>query len=103
MDNDVGTSGNNNKAVGVLCVMDPKPMDTKAMRYIESLLKAVQPRLARELGRVIHEEKLTRAKNAAKMDAENKIKFLADMSHEIRCVLLSFYVNLSVSKWARIS
>ncbi|KAI8144869.1 hypothetical protein BJV82DRAFT_606535 [Fennellomyces sp. T-0311] len=72
------------KPVGLLCVMDPKPMDTKSLRYTEAILKAVQPRLARELGRAIHEEKLTRAKNAAKMDAENKIKFLADMSHEIR-------------------
>ncbi|KAI9498329.1 hypothetical protein BDB00DRAFT_443506 [Zychaea mexicana] len=72
------------KTVGVLCVMDPKPMDTKSMQNAHTLLKAAQPRLARELGRTIHEEKLTRAKNAAKMDAENKIKFLADMSHEIR-------------------
>ncbi|KAG2223061.1 hypothetical protein INT45_008262, partial [Circinella minor] len=84
LDDDGGTSGNINKTVGVLCVMDPEPMDTKAIQFTEKLLKAVQSRLARELGRVIHEEKLTRAKNAAKMDAENKIKFLADMSHEIR-------------------
>ena len=76
------------KAVGLLCVMDPKPMDKKSIRYVEALLKAVQPRLGRELGRVIHEERRTKAKNAAKMDAENKIKFLADMSHEIRLVEL---------------
>ncbi|KAI7884689.1 hypothetical protein K492DRAFT_158092 [Lichtheimia hyalospora FSU 10163] len=70
--------------LGMLCILDSKPMDPAMLQKAQHLLLAVQQRTSCELERVVHEECLVRAKNAAKMDAESKIKFLADMSHEIR-------------------
>ncbi|KAI9021609.1 histidine kinase-like ATPase [Phycomyces nitens] len=59
-------------------------MHPQALSVATTLLHALQPRISRELGRIREEEDLKRAKDAAKLDAENKIRFLADMSHEIR-------------------
>lgn len=70
--------------LGMLCVLDNKPMDPSMLQRTQQLLLAMQQRTSCELERIVHEECLVRAKNAAKMDAESKIKFLADMSHEIR-------------------
>lgn len=75
--------------LGMLCILDNKPMDPAMLQKAQQLLLAVQQRTSCELERMVHEECLVRAKNAAKMDAESKIKFLADMSHEIRQVCCS--------------
>lgn len=74
--------------LGMLCVLDNKPMDAAMLQRTQQLLLAMQQRTSCELERIVHEECLVRAKNAAKMDAESKIKFLADMSHEIRQVMV---------------
>lgn len=70
--------------LGVLCILDDKPMQSDRLELALHLLQGTAVRTARELERVREDERLITAKNAAKMDAENKIKFLADMSHEIR-------------------
>ncbi|KAG0180650.1 hypothetical protein DFQ28_001075 [Apophysomyces sp. BC1034] len=64
--------------------MTEKPVDTTKLLFIRKLLESVKLRTVRELQRVREEERLVKAKNDAIQDAENKIKFLADMSHEIR-------------------
>jgi hypothetical protein len=60
---------------------------TKAEPWYEEthqLIKSVATRTMRELSGIRDSERLTKAKNDATQDAESKIKFLADMSHEIR-------------------
>ncbi|KAI7863233.1 hypothetical protein BDF14DRAFT_1734401 [Spinellus fusiger] len=59
-------------------------MHPYALSAATTLLHALEPRVSKELERIREEEELKRAKDAAKLDAENKIRFLADMSHEIR-------------------
>ncbi|OAD78743.1 type IB hybrid histidine kinase [Phycomyces blakesleeanus NRRL 1555(-)] len=77
-------SDTDGQVLGLLCLMTDTPMHPQALSVATTLLHAVQPRVSRELSRIREEEDLKRAKDAAKLDAENKIRFLADMSHEIR-------------------
>ncbi|KAF7724036.1 hypothetical protein EC973_001443 [Apophysomyces ossiformis] len=71
-------------SIGLICIMTDKPVDSAKLLFITDLLESVKLRTMRELQRVREEERLMKAKNDAIQDAENKIKFLADMSHEIR-------------------
>lgn len=64
--------------------MDNKPLQSEQIHLIESILKAVQLRTKNEIARIRQKDNLIMMKNAALSDAESKIKFLAEMSHEIR-------------------
>jgi signal transduction histidine kinase len=66
---------------GIICVMDNKPMNTP---LISTILNTVHDRCINELNQLQTQEQLISARDLALLDAENKLKFLADMSHEIR-------------------
>ncbi|KAI8984268.1 hypothetical protein BDF20DRAFT_833789 [Mycotypha africana] len=70
--------------IGMIAVMDDRPMDASQIKLIKTILSAVELRTVNEIGRLRYRDNLIVAKNAALQDAESKIKFLADMSHEIR-------------------
>ncbi|KAI7905410.1 uncharacterized protein BX663DRAFT_499625 [Cokeromyces recurvatus] len=65
---------------GILCVTTTN----KENKIIPNLLKSVQIRCINELNQLRRQERLINARDLALLDAENKLKFLADMSHEIR-------------------
>ncbi|KAI8084010.1 uncharacterized protein B0P05DRAFT_570424 [Gilbertella persicaria] len=73
-----------NEPVGLISVMDDKPMDTHKIDFVKSILNAVKTRVKNETERTKQRDQLIAVKNAALRDAQSKIKFLADMSHEIR-------------------
>lgn len=72
------------ECIGVMGILHDKPISSQDAHHILKLLEAVKLRAGRELERIREEERLMSTREAAKQDAENKIKFLADMSHEIR-------------------
>lgn len=72
------------ECIGVMGILHDKPITSQDAHHILKLLEAVKLRAGRELERIREEERLMSTREAAKQDAENKIKFLADMSHEIR-------------------
>jgi signal transduction histidine kinase len=72
------------ECIGVMGILHDKPISSQDAHHTLKLLEAVQLRAGRELKRMREEERLISTREAAKQDAENKIKFLADMSHEIR-------------------
>lgn len=76
----------NNKLIkGILCVTDTAAtMNPARLNLISTILNTVHLRCINELNQLRKQEKLTIARNIAVIDAENKLKFLADMSHEIR-------------------
>lgn len=76
--------GHVTRPLGLLLIMDSEPMSADQQNLASHILKAVALRSVRELERIQKEEKLQQAKEAATRDAERKLKFLADMSHEIR-------------------
>ncbi|GAA5806111.1 hypothetical protein HPULCUR_011639 [Helicostylum pulchrum] len=73
-----------NLPIGLITVMDNKPMTDQQTKDIHNLLFAVEMRTRNEIEKIRHRDNLIMIKNAALEDAEGKIKFLADMSHEIR-------------------
>ncbi|KAI8381111.1 uncharacterized protein BYT42DRAFT_530794 [Radiomyces spectabilis] len=81
---EIPSEDGSSETLGVLCVMNDHPMSEEDLRTTFNLFDALKERCARELERIREAERLIQAKNAATLDAENKIKFLADMSHEIR-------------------
>lgn len=84
-----GVDSNNKKGttpIGIITVMDNKPMNKERVIFIQGILASVELRAKNEIERIRQGEHLIIAKNAALKDAENKIKFLADMSHEIRYI-----------------
>lgn len=68
---------------GILCVTMTTTTTTNT-NSILNILNTVQLRCINELNQLQRHEKVTIARNIAVIDAENKLKFLADMSHEIR-------------------
>lgn len=70
--------------IGVMGILHDQPISSQEAHQITKLLDAVKLRTGRELERIREEDRLLYTREAAKQDAENKIKFLADMSHEIR-------------------
>lgn len=64
--------------------MHDKPMSVQQTQLVQSVLAAVQLRTRNEIEKIRQRDNLIMVKNAALQDAESKIKFLADMSHEIR-------------------
>lgn len=70
--------------IGVMGILHDQPISSQEAHQIIKLLDAVKLRTGRELERIREEDRLLYTREAAKQDAENKIKFLADMSHEIR-------------------
>lgn len=69
---------------GLLCVTDHAAMDNQKLSIISDMLDTVQARCINELNQLQNQEQLITARDLAVLDAENKLKFLADMSHEIR-------------------
>lgn len=69
---------------GILCVTDNTIIDTPRENMIKVVLEAVHTRCINELMELQRQEQLIIARDIAILDAENKLKFLADMSHEIR-------------------
>lgn len=63
----------------LLCVMSDN--DTTEL---ENILYTIEKRCVNEMNQLRKEEQLMVARDIAVLDAENKLKFLADMSHEIR-------------------
>lgn len=59
-------------------------MDSRKVGIISNILETVQTRCINELNQLQNQEQLISARDLAVLDAENKLKFLADMSHEIR-------------------
>lgn len=51
---------------------------------VTTILNNVHDRCVNELNQIQEHEVLISARDLASLDAENKLKFLADMSHEIR-------------------
>lgn len=70
--------------IGLITVMHDKPMDNATIDLVQSILNAVKQRTKNEIERTRQRDHLIMVKNAALEDAQSKIKFLADMSHEIR-------------------
>lgn len=70
--------------IGLITVMHNKPMDRATIDLVQSILNAVKQRTKNEIERTRQRYHLIMVKNAALEDAQSKIKFLADMSHEIR-------------------
>ncbi|CEP18262.1 hypothetical protein [Parasitella parasitica] len=70
--------------VGLISVMDDRPLTAAQLDIIQKVLSAVKARTKNEIERARQREQLVMVKNAAIKDAQGKIKFLADMSHEIR-------------------
>lgn len=70
---------------GIICVLDKQPsMDPARLDTITTILNAVHDRCVNEINQIGERERLISARDLASLDAENKLKFLADMSHEIR-------------------
>ena len=69
---------------GLVCLMNDTPVDTTRINTIHTLFHAIHDRCVNELNQFQAHEKLIIARDLATLDAENKLKFLADMSHEIR-------------------
>jgi phenylalanyl-tRNA synthetase beta subunit len=69
---------------GILCVTDNAAIDASRANTIKIILEAVHTRCINELIQLQKQEQLMIARDLAIVDAENKLKFLADMSHEIR-------------------
>lgn len=67
--------------------MHDKPLSEQQSWLIEKILTTVRPRTKNEIEKIRQRDNLIMMKNAALQDAESKIKFLADMSHEIRFVV----------------
>lgn len=80
----VGLRLDTTEPIGLISVMHHQPLDKQQVDFIMSILKAVQKRVTNEVQRLRQRDNLIMIKNAALQDAENKIRFLADMSHEIR-------------------
>ncbi|OBZ89876.1 Hybrid signal transduction histidine kinase J [Choanephora cucurbitarum] len=68
----------------ILCVTDCHTMDTCKLNKVTHILEYVKTRCLNELNQLRRQEQLMSARDLAIVDAENKLKFLADMSHEIR-------------------
>lgn len=64
--------------------MHNTPLDKGQVESITTILKSVEKRVTNEVQRLRQRDNLVMIKNSALQDAENKIRFLADMSHEIR-------------------
>lgn len=64
--------------------MDEKQITPQQIDTIQHILSTVQTRTKNEIERIRQKDNLIMMKNAALRDAESKIKFLAEMSHEIR-------------------
>jgi signal transduction histidine kinase len=73
-----------NLPIGLITIMNDKPLAEQQLDAIEKILQAVQLRTKNEIEKIRQRDNLIMMKNAALQDAEGKIKFLADMSHEIR-------------------
>lgn len=69
---------------GIICVLDNKTIDPARLDIITIILNAVHDRCVNEINQLGEREQLISARDLASLDAENKLKFLADMSHEIR-------------------
>lgn len=59
-------------------------MDKGKLDVVTTILNSVHDRCVNELNQIQEHEVLISARDLASLDAENKLKFLADMSHEIR-------------------
>jgi signal transduction histidine kinase len=59
-------------------------MDDEKLSIISNILDTVNTRCVNELNQIQSQEQLISARDLAVLDAENKLRFLADMSHEIR-------------------
>lgn len=73
----------------LLCVMSDN--DTTE---VENILYTIEKRCVNEMNQLRKEEQLMIARDIAVLDAENKLKFLADMSHEIRYFFFFFFLFL---------
>lgn len=71
----------------LLCVMSDN--DTTE---VENILYTIEKRCVNEMNQLRKEEQLMIARDIAVLDAENKLKFLADMSHEIRYFFFFFSI-----------
>jgi hypothetical protein len=69
---------------GFLCILNKQVMDISQLDLTTTLLKTVQRRVINELKQLGKADQLIFTRDLALLDAENKLKFLADMSHEIR-------------------
>lgn len=72
------------KTKGIICVLDNKMIDPARLNIITTILNTVHDRCVNEVNQIQEHEHLISARDLASLDAENKLKFLADMSHEIR-------------------
>lgn len=80
----VRLQGPNSLPLGLLMVYHAEKEDDHWYHDTYQLISSVTTRAMRELVGIRVSERLVKAKDDATQDAENKIKFLADMSHEIR-------------------
>lgn len=69
---------------GMICVMDNSTIEPPQLNIINTIFNTVHDRCINELNQLQANEQLISARDLAVLDAENKLKFLADMSHEIR-------------------
>jgi signal transduction histidine kinase len=64
--------------------MDNSTIEPPQLNIINTIFNTVHDRCINELNQLQANEQLISARDLAVLDAENKLKFLADMSHEIR-------------------
>lgn len=74
----------NDTSIGLISIMDDKPITSQQIDLIQHILSVVKTRTKNEIQGIRQKDNLIMMKNAALRDAESKIKFLAEMSHEIR-------------------
>lgn len=94
----VGTRLDENQIpIGLISIMDEKLLNPTQLDSIQQILLAVKTRTKNEIERTRQREQLVMVKNAAIKDAQGKIKFLADMSHEIRYFLEYTFFTISTT------
>ncbi|KAG1470440.1 hypothetical protein G6F56_002685 [Rhizopus delemar] len=75
----VGLRLDTTEPIGLISIMHNTPLDKGQVESITTILKSVEKRVTNEVQRLRQRDNLVMIKNSALQDAENKIRFLADM------------------------